>query len=313
MVGQKLQLSFIHIVYGAHAGSASYAEASDSAEQILSSDVLDDLKQRLEINLKRISRYYASYVRCVQLSLLEKGISVEDLRNFLLSLTAFECNHKDQDSDTKLFSDKKAQLENATKVADIFKVLITECASFLNYEIFESVIDEFDINRDQEKLNYPEHLEAYIKKHKLSEFYEINPLLEKFNDSSKKLILKFGIELTNNLGTLKDCTKAIANILGLSASALRLLSIAEGCVIVTLLIPASLADVIFTSSTEFTPEQRSEFQKLSVMWLECNGYKFKFGNDHGDEGHVRSSGTFHVVHTYVSDEQSMHKSAMLMM
>lgn len=207
----------------------------------------------------------------------------------MLSITAFKYNHRDQG--TKLFSSNiRAQFEQATTVEGIFKVLITECASFLNYEIFESVIDEFEVDRSQAKLNYSEHLKAYVEKHKLSEFYKINPLLEKVNDSSKKLVLKFDIKLTQSLGTLKDCTKAIANILDLSASALQLLSIAEGCVIVTLLIPASVADIIFTSNTVFTPEQRSEFQKLSVMWLQYNGHKFSFGNGNDDEGHVRSSG-----------------------
>ena len=46
--------------------------------------------------------------------------------------------------------------------------------------------------------------------------------------------------------------------------------------LLTLLIPASIADVIFTSETVFTPEQERGFQAASVLWFECNGYKFDF-------------------------------------
>lgn len=146
----------------------------------------------------------------------------------------------------------------------------------MNYEIFQFIIEEYDIDRHQERLKYPEHLKAYINKHKLSEFYEINPQLEDFTDTSKKAILKFDIELISSLGNLKARIENVASILKLKPSALRLLGIEEGCVVATLLIPASIADTIFTSDKQFSSEEEDRFRAVSVVWFRCNGCFFYF-------------------------------------
>ena len=252
-------------------------DESNGSISSLPSDIRDDLRQRLKRNLWDIKNYYASYVRCIRLSLIKLGVSVKDLRAFLLSLDAFQGDQ--EGANVKLFFDKREKLEKASDIEDIFCLLVTECASFLNYEIFQSIISEYDINTSQEKLAYPEHLKAYINKHRLSEFYEINPKLEDFTDDSKSLVLKFGIELTSSVGTLKECTEAVANILGLKQTALRLLSIKEGCVIATLILPATVASAIFPSDKQFSSEQKSGFQALSVLWLKYNGFYFDFRKD----------------------------------
>lgn len=65
--------------------------------------------------------HYASYVRCIRVSLMEKGVTAADLREFLLSLSAFEHNHSDLEY--KLFSSKQSLLEEANDVETIFGVL----------------------------------------------------------------------------------------------------------------------------------------------------------------------------------------------
>lgn len=252
-------------------------DASNGSISSLPSDIRDDLRHQLKRSLLDIENRYASYVRCIRLSLVKLGVSVKDLRAFLLSLDAFQ--NDQEDANVKLLFDKREKLEKASDIEDIFCLLVTECASFLNYEIFQSIINEYDIDTSQKKLAYPEYLNAYINKHKLSEFYEINPRLEDFTDDSKSLVLKFGIELTSNVGSLKERTEAVANVLGLKPSALRLLSIREGCVIATLILPASVANAIFPSDKQFSSEQRSGFQALSVLWLKYNGFYFDFRKD----------------------------------
>ena len=115
-----------------------------------------------------------------------------------------------------------------------------------------------------------------MEEHKIEEFVRINPKLEKLNETSKKINIKLGIKKTCSLDSLKRLKEVIANILELKASTLRLLSIKKGCVQVTLLIPSSIADVIFTRKTIFNSEKEQEFQAASVLWLECNSYKFDF-------------------------------------
>lgn len=255
-------------------------ESNGSLQSYLKPSVLADLRYQLKQNLKEIKNHYAAYVRCIRLSLKSKGVTVKDLRTYLLSLDAFQSDHDHDNTDVKLFSDKKEKLEKASDIEDIFALLITDCASFLNYEIFQSIIGEYDIDTSQKKLSYPEHIKAYVNKHRLSEFYEINPMLKKdIAEDSECLVLKFGIELTNNIGTLKERIEALANILGIKPSALRLLSIKEGCVIVRLFVSASIAGVIFSDEKQFSSEQINSFRALSVVWLKYNGYYFDFRED----------------------------------
>ena len=130
--------------------------------------------------------------------------------------------------------------------------------------------------KDQERLNYPQYLKDYVNKHKLSEFIDIiNPLLKSFTDSSKEIILKLDIKTTSSLAKLLDIKKSLANILGLKSAALRILDIKKGCVLVTLLLPAHLADTIFSTDRKFTTEEINQFRDLSILWLKCNGCTFE--------------------------------------
>ncbi len=132
--------------------------------------------------------------------------------------------------------------------------------------------EHYKVIEDQEVLRYQEHLNAYIKKYKISEFVQINPLLKQKN-GSKELILKYDIETTCTLAKVSELTKLIAEI---NPSALELVDIEDGCVIVTFLIPASVADAVFTPNTVFTPQQEDELRAAKVLWLKCNGYTFDF-------------------------------------
>ncbi len=71
--------------------------------------------------------------------------------------------------------------------------------------------------------------------------------------------------------------KSIAAIFGLLPSALELVDIKDGCVIVTFLIPASVADAIFTPDTVFTSQQEDKLRAVSLLWLKCNGCTINFG------------------------------------
>jgi hypothetical protein len=76
----------------------------------------------------------------------------------------------------------------------------------------------------------------------------------------------------------QDLRKAVAGILHLRVSALRIFSVEEGCVIVTFLIPCQVADFLFSGDSVFTSEDVTEFQSLSVLWVKCNGRVYEFKN-----------------------------------
>ena len=250
----------------------------------LDSDTEADLEQQLNRNLKQIQGQYADYVDCILTIVEENGVSAERLSAYLLNLCAFSNDRKEV-----ILSDLRAEIESAGSVIKIFNILSTKYASFLDFDIFQSILKKYGRNESREDLNYPMHLEAYIKKHKIIEFIKINPNLEKLNDTSKKLNIKFGIKKTCNLENLKKIKETVANILGLQPSTLRLLSVKKGCVLVTFLIPASIAECIFTSNTVFTPEMEERFVAASALWFQCNGFEFDFRKGKEKEQHYNNS------------------------
>ena len=129
-------------------------------------DVRMDLQFILKRNLKQIIAKYASYVDCLRAIIQDKGVPAGELRTYLLSLSATSKSSKGQT--LTLLSDKETELQGCDSVADIFSFLTTKCASFLNYDIFQFIVTHYDISDDQDKLQYPEHLKAYIRKHKIS-------------------------------------------------------------------------------------------------------------------------------------------------
>lgn len=190
-----------------------------------------NLKYILERNLREIIEHYGSYVDCLRGIIEEKRISPKALRTYLLTLSAFSESSTNQS--LTLMSEKKYEFQKAETIPDIFTVLVTECASFLNYEIFESIIRKYKIKRQKYKsLQYPELLRAYVLKHKISEFIEINPLL-KSRKGSKELTIKYDVESSRRLAKVIDLEKFIANIFGLLPSALEIVDIKDGCAIIT--------------------------------------------------------------------------------
>lgn len=207
---------------------------------------------------------YSLYVRRIRLCLIEKGVTVKDLRSDLLAMPA--TNNKKQQ--LMLLSAHKAELEKATDLNDIFDIINAEYATFLSYDIFQFMLDTYNINQGQEEFKYPEHLSDYLKEHNISEFVEINPLLKKYNTTaSTELILKLDIDSTSRLAKVMHLKTTIAKILRLRSAALRLLDIKDGCVVVTFLIPTHVAKVIFN---KLTKTEEKLVRALPVLRLECN-------------------------------------------
>ncbi len=236
-------------------------------------DIKEDLEFILENNLRKINVTYACYVDTLRCTLEEKGVTPRDLRTYLVSLPAFSSKGQ------TLGLLSEIELQQCNTVAEIFIFLKTKCTSFLDFEIFENILDYFKISKDHERLKYCEHLETFIHKHKISEFVMVNPLLEKYTKDSEKLILKYNVEQTCRLAKVKNLKRFIAKILDLNPSALQIIDIEEGCVVVTFLIPASVANAVFTPDTSFAPQQEDELRANSVLRLECNGYTFNFGKE----------------------------------
>ena len=204
---------------------------------------------------------------------VEQKVSPHKLQLYLINLPTFT---SDNEEVCKLFAHARDSLQKADTITDIFLVLSKECTSFLNCEIFFSLMRQYEILPDCDKLDYSTRLKEYIDKHKISEFIKINPKLQQHTKGSEEFKIKLDIKKTSKLSKLLDLQDRIAAILKVDPAALRLLSIEDGCLVATFLISTELACVIFTGEKEFAAEEIQEFQALFILWLECNHHKFVF-------------------------------------
>ena len=239
----------------------------------LDSNTLIDLKFQLQCRLESIITKYSLYVSYIRGALERRGVSPRDLCSDLLTMPA--TNHTEQQ--LTLLSAHRAELKRASTLNDIFDLLATEYASFLNYGVFQFILEKYNISRGESVLKYPEHLKAYLMEHKVSEFVESNPPQKKQNAASKVLILKIDIELTTRMSDIIDLKASFAKILGVNPTALQLLDIQKGSIVVTFLIPTPVADLLFNEKTLFTDLQENQIRALSVIWMKCNGNMFTFG------------------------------------
>ena len=201
---------------------------------------------------------------------VNRGVSVQRLCTFLLELPAFASD--EDENQGRLLSGVQEKLEKADTIYNVFNLLRKECASFLNYDIYESIQNKFCTEVECEDFKYPERLKAYIEQHSIKEFLDVNPQLEKFTKASKKLTLKIDIEVTSKVAKVVNLKSSVAALLGLRPTALRLLGIEEGCVIVTFLIPAFVADAIFGAGKIVSTKLKEELRNLPVLWMNCGNF-----------------------------------------
>ena len=216
----------------------------------------EDVAYQLEEGIKEISCRYASFVSCLYDRIDKKGVTVQQLYQFIINLPVFKSGNSGKRY--ALFADVKSKLQAAGTICAIFDIL-SDCSSFLNCE-------------DCEELKYSHHLEAHIQGTKIESFLAANPKLHVYNKSTdEKIRIKFDLTLTSYFDELCNNKHRICTILGIYPSSLRLLSIKEGCVLGYFLFPAAIADIVFR---EFTLKQKEQFNALpAVLWIKYDGRK----------------------------------------
>ena len=134
-------------------------------------------------------------------------------------------------------------------------------------------------------VRYQKALKDFVQKHKVSEFVLIDPSLCNATCNSMKIHLKFDIDAMKcRLGEIRELKYAVARILEVMPSTLVIHDIKEGCILLILLIPTSVAEVLFNNETSFLAEQVQQFQKISLVWLQCGQWMFDFKQEISSEG-----------------------------
>ena len=212
-----------------------------------------DLEHQLQNNSDKIQDQYASYVYNLCECLIHKGITVAQLRTRLSNLLPAKINTQIQETDT------------LNKIFDI----VSKSASFFHYHIFQRIQDEFCEASDCERkpqLKYSEHFKDFINLHKISEFLDTNPQLKIKYTGSEELVFKIDdIQMSDKLVKVVDLQHAIARILKVKPSELQLVNIEKGCVLVTFLSSAAVAESI----SKLSADQKKELQELSILSIKC--------------------------------------------
>lgn len=238
-----------------------------------------DLRQQLQRTVRELVTQYASFVSRVCSSLIDNHISAEIVSSFLLSLPAFKSDEQGRQRGLVLLSGIRDQLENAVTIYQVIDTLSVEHASYLNCEIYQSIVGEFGTKKDHDKMNrYFLHLQDYIDRHKLLEYLELHPS-RKGTDPSNKLFLRLNFDMNMRISHLLEWRTLFAAVLGLWGTTLRMYGVNEGpdceSVVVIFLIPTIIAEEVFTD-LRLTAQQISEFRTLSVLWMRYCDFVYDF-------------------------------------
>ena len=154
----------------------------------------------------------------------------------------------------------------------MFNTLTKHCASFLNYQIFQSIIDAYKLDNGQEDFKYAEHFNTFVDKHKISEFI-LSCRDSGTKDSDKlKLIVKLDVDSMERLSLVSNLKKELARILKMPEYLLLIVDIKVGCVEVKFLIPTALAELIFAGSSVLNRKEIEKLKALFVVSIHCSGY-----------------------------------------
>ena len=171
---------------------------------------------------------------------------------------------------------QKFKLPENPDCDDIFELIESEFASYLHYEIFQSILEKYctDSEKDHPHLKYSLYLKNYIETLDVENFVYINPGLKRFSES-EKIYLKIDTDRQMaeiKMAEIKQLEDSIATILGnMRPSDLILIDVKDGCLILTFLLPASTAHAIFAN--ELRVDQIERLHSLSVLWLKYEDFE----------------------------------------
>ena len=155
--------------------------------------------------------------------------------------------------------DNEAKLEAATTIPEII-LSLHPYKSFLNYEIIESIANEFgtpDIRAEMQK--YVAAFNDFCKR----SAYElpVNVLPKKVNKRKEKIL---SVKLTKRgLASIRDIVSVqlnMATILSVKTWALKICSIEKGCICVRFLVPAAVMSKILLLS----PDKKSALRDANI-------------------------------------------------
>ena len=226
-------------------------------------------------NIIMIQGKFAILVTKSRKKLQNKEIDVEDIQTFLITIYS---SPNSRDGSGMVMT----VLESAKSLDEIFRALGKYGLwDYLNYSLLQRIIKEFA--HDDKELNdmmeqYQQDLTGHILTLRIQTYLDAtkHPIATSDSDNStdevvplqqkhklfKKLTTKYEINVTNHtLGYVTDLWESLAKQFALPRPAMVLHEIAEGCIGITLLIPANLVKYV----TQMVQESANMFAEKNVL------------------------------------------------
>ena len=167
------------------------------------------------------------------------------------------------------------KIDSARSVSEIFSH-VNHSWSWFNYHLLEEIIDDLGDQNDHERLaNYTQKFAEYGKKR----VFELpSDAFQRASFDNNEDEVELTVKVDGNLEEycVKDADtfcSTLASVLGVRRHLLRLVSVRDGCVLLTFLIPRSMAQPAFSLSIS----QMTSLRDRGVMELECDGYQQSLG------------------------------------
>ena len=196
--------------------------------------------------------------------LMKTGVTVKDFVAFLKEVPGYGRK-------SLLNTEVISKLYEAPDLIDVFDTVRDYC-SWFNHSLLGLIIDVYckdDRRIKKEHEEYYSHLQKYCK-HRVKKC----PLKNGFGHGRKKdreLVMKVDKEWEEiRIEQLEEVVLNISRILKVPRYTLKLCSVANGCVQLTLLVSNHISDAVFPLSIE----QATSMMKMGVIDLQCDNYHF---------------------------------------
>ena len=232
-------------------------------------------------NIRKIQGKFSTLVTKSRTKLQIKGINVEDVQTFLVTMYSSPKSRDGSDTITSV-------VESARSLDEIFRALSKHGLwDYLNYYLLQSIIEEFasdddELNRMMEQ--YQQDLTGHILTLQIQAYLEavnseLPPVTTNDNENPadeivpalppqqncelfKKLTLKVKANVSDrSLSYVDDLWRSLTNQFALPRPAMILHDIAKGCIGITWLIPVNLVKYI----TKMARETTNTFAEANVL------------------------------------------------
>lgn len=197
--------------------------------------------------------------------LMTQGVSVRDFVLFLKKMPGY--------AGKSLFETEFSKLCEASDLVDVFEIVGDYC-SWFNHSFLGQVIKTYcEGNKKIEKAHkdFCAQLQRYCK-HRVKKC----PLKNGFGSGGKKdakMVIKVDREWDDiRIEQVEEVLFNVAQILNVRRYLLKLSSVDQGCVQLTVLVPSYIPDAMFP----LTAEQEAALIGIGVTDLQCESYHFCF-------------------------------------